>query len=113
VNQIKQRRKLERMLAKLGRRHLAFERGMRREDGGVEADLAEQAGTLESDALLACLQEEGEEQGVKVLAALRRLEQGTYGVCQDCQLEIGDARLEALPYAETCISCARERERSG
>lgn len=45
--------------------------------------------------------------------ALRNLEEGTYGVCQDCSQQIGDARLKAKPYARFCIECKSIREKSG
>ena len=39
-------------------------------------------------------------------AAFGRLDAGTYGVCEVCRGEIGEARLEAKPAARTCINCA-------
>jgi DnaK suppressor protein len=36
--------------------------------------------------------------------ALRRLDDGTYGVCEACGKEIGDARLEAMPEARFCVN---------
>ena len=44
-------------------------------------------------------------------AALKRIEEGTYGVCSNCGKSIPEARLEALPWATLCIDCQRERER--
>lgn len=38
--------------------------------------------------------------------ALAKLDEGTYGICEDCGEPIGDARLEALPMTRWCISCA-------
>ena len=43
--------------------------------------------------------------------ALRRIEDGTFGTCQNCGRPIAEERLEALPYAELCIDCKRESER--
>jgi DnaK suppressor protein len=37
--------------------------------------------------------------------ALRKLERGSYGVCETCGQKIIKARLEALPYARQCIAC--------
>jgi DnaK suppressor protein len=42
-----------------------------------------------------------------VHAALERLDAGTYGMCLACGRPIPDARLEALPSATTCVTCAR------
>lgn len=39
-------------------------------------------------------------------AAAQRIEDGTYGVCARCDNPIGEARLDALPGARTCIGCA-------
>ena len=44
-----------------------------------------------------------------VEGALGRLDNGTYGACEDCGKEIGDDRLEAIPSARRCISCASKR----
>ncbi|MFA1545001.1 TraR/DksA family transcriptional regulator [Actinomadura chokoriensis] len=38
--------------------------------------------------------------------ALRRLGEGTYGVCEQCGGPVGDDRLAARPAARTCIACA-------
>jgi RNA polymerase-binding transcription factor DksA len=39
--------------------------------------------------------------------ALERLEAGTYGTCRSCGRPVGDERLAAIPWAGTCIDCAR------
>ena len=41
-------------------------------------------------------------------AALKRIADGTYGVCQRCGARIDHARLEIVPDANLCIKCARE-----
>jgi RNA polymerase-binding transcription factor DksA len=45
-----------------------------------------------------------------IAAALERFDQGTYGRCEECQGEIPEARLRALPYARFCVECARKQE---
>jgi RNA polymerase-binding protein DksA len=56
-----------------------------------------------------------EENSVHVLgaidAALARIDDGTFGVCQRCGRPIVEERLEALPWATLCIDCKREQER--
>jgi RNA polymerase-binding transcription factor DksA len=37
--------------------------------------------------------------------ALRKIDEGTYGVCESCGQQIPDARLQALPYATLCVNC--------
>jgi RNA polymerase-binding protein DksA len=44
-------------------------------------------------------------------AALRRIEDGTYGICETCGQPISQERLEAIPYATQCIDCRRKGER--
>ena len=45
--------------------------------------------------------------------ALERMRQGDYGRCDGCSQAIPLARLQALPYATTCIQCQREAEKNG
>lgn len=42
--------------------------------------------------------------------ALERIEDGTYGVCLECEGKILKARLNAIPYASFCIKCASKLE---
>jgi RNA polymerase-binding protein DksA len=46
----------------------------------------------------------------QVEGALGRIEQGTYGKCEECGDEISAERLEAIPYAAYCIDCQRRQE---
>ncbi len=38
--------------------------------------------------------------------ALERIEDGTYGICADCESSIPVARLEALPHTKMCVTCS-------
>jgi DnaK suppressor protein len=40
--------------------------------------------------------------------ALVRIDQGTYGVCLECEEPISAKRLEALPWARYCVSCQEQ-----
>ena len=42
----------------------------------------------------------------ETLAALERIEKGTFGMCESCGSPIGEDRLDALPFARQCIRCA-------
>src|SRR4051794_3367194 len=44
----------------------------------------------------------------EVEAALRRIEQGTYGVCHECEEPISTKRLDAVPWAKYCVTCQEE-----
>ncbi len=42
---------------------------------------------------------------------LQRLEDGSYGTCQDCGRAIEEGRLRVLPYTSLCVQCAQRHER--
>ena len=43
--------------------------------------------------------------------ALERLDDGNYGVCESCGLEIGEERLTAMPFSRLCRDCQQDQER--
>lgn len=45
----------------------------------------------------------------KVEKAIKRIDDGVYGVCEACGAEIPIARLEVLPYATMCVTCASKK----
>ncbi|MCU0282272.1 MAG: TraR/DksA C4-type zinc finger protein [Candidatus Nanopelagicales bacterium] len=47
----------------------------------------------------------------QALRALRRLEAGTYGICEACAGPIAAGRLRAFPRATLCIACKQAEER--
>lgn len=72
------------------------------------ADLATATYDREMDYSL----EENSEQILgDIEAALKRLDDGSYGTCTKCGREIAGERLEARPWASLCIDCARNAER--
>jgi RNA polymerase-binding transcription factor DksA len=48
----------------------------------------------------------------EVLSALRRLDEGSYGQCENCGGPVGEERLRAVPYARYCVECAQQLEES-
>ncbi len=46
-----------------------------------------------------------------VLAALRRIDLGTYGTCVDCSSVVPEGRLEAKPEAARCVACQGKLDR--
>lgn len=65
--------------------------------------------TYEEEKALAL---EAHMQGIltRVEGALERFDKGTYGICENCGGPIDPERLEALPYAPTCLRCASGRQ---
>jgi DnaK suppressor protein len=43
-----------------------------------------------------------------VNSALEKIENGTYGICENCNEEIGEERLRACPEAKTCLNCGNK-----
>ncbi|RUM59722.1 MAG: TraR/DksA family transcriptional regulator [Persephonella sp.] len=42
--------------------------------------------------------------------ALKKIENGTYGICEECGEPIGEKRLEAIPWVRLCINCSQNEE---
>lgn len=42
--------------------------------------------------------------------ALVKLEEGTYGRCADCKVEISEKRLRTVPFARRCVACQSKQE---
>jgi RNA polymerase-binding protein DksA len=85
-------------------------RDVHHRDEPVEKDFAEQAVELENLEVLLELDRETRLELRHVLEALARIEDDEYGTCQNCGTPIAEARLEALPYTQSCFSCAKAME---
>jgi RNA polymerase-binding protein DksA len=85
------------------------------EDAGEETaydnHLADTATETYDRELDYTLEENSEHVLAEIDAALKRIEEGTYGICTNRGEQIAEERLEALPWATLCIDCARDRER--
>lgn len=52
-----------------------------------------------------------EQEGLnRLITTLQRFDAGTYGKCRGCGNDISEARLNAIPTAELCISCKKKEE---
>lgn len=43
--------------------------------------------------------------------ALKRIEEGTFGICEECKVHINKSRLKAVPQARLCVKCQEKREK--
>ena len=67
--------------------------------------------SFEQEFTLSLLQ--NEEQALQEIGdALDRIEQGTFGRCEECNAVIPKGRLQAVPYARHCVKCARKVQQS-
>lgn len=73
-----------------------------------EDDFGDRAIETAGDEVLEELGSAGLREIQQIRAALVRLEKGTYGVCTRCGEPVGERRLEAIPHAALCISCAEQ-----
>ena len=73
----------------------------------LSADWEEQATQLEGHDALEGIEKSKIQEIGRIREALRRIAQGSYGVCVQCGEPIDPKRLAALPTATRCISCAR------
>jgi DnaK suppressor protein len=75
------------------------------ERGGVGNHMADDANeTFEQEAMLT-LEQSIRRKLDQVNTALRKIEEGTYGICDNCGKPINPARLEARPSSLLCINC--------
>lgn len=68
------------------------------------------AGLSDSDRVQAALESMNRHRA-GVLAALERIEQGTYGQCLGCGKDVPEGRLEARPDASRCVPCQTKYDR--
>ena len=81
--------------------------GERDSASGDEADLGSMS-VAQEFALSMLQNESGAVQ--KIDAALRRIDDGEFGFCDDCEEPIAKPRLEAIPWTTLCIDCQRDAE---
>ena len=91
------------------------QRQLRREEPqhprpGLPLDLAETASITLGREIDYTLGENSGHVLVDIDAALKRIDDGTYGTCVSCGNEIPLGRLEAHPAASLCIDCKRRAE---
>jgi DnaK suppressor protein len=91
--------------------HEAFRKAGGEESGNLSnvpvhmADLA--SDQFEQEVTIRLLETE-EETLEEIAAALERMDNGSFGRCQECGREIATQRLRAIPYTRLCIDCANK-----
>ena len=78
--------------------------------GGWEDHLGDAATETHDRELDYGLEENADQVLGEIDAALKRIDDGTYGTCEVCGKPIGEERLEARPWATLCIDDQRKRE---
>ena len=74
-------------------------------------DFYDHASTDRDRELALMLADREREKLTHVDDALKRIETGTYGICESCEEEIDKERLAAMPFTKLCLSCQEDLER--
>jgi len=75
------------------------------------ADISDDAARSYGKKLQGDLEEQEWVKLKQVEAALKKVGDGEYGICEQCEQEILETRLEIMPYTEFCIQCLSEIEK--
>jgi RNA polymerase-binding transcription factor DksA len=76
-------------------------------EGGVDNHLADMATAMFDRELDEGLEEGANDTLIEIDAALQRIEEGTFGICEGCGKPIGAERLSAIPWTRLCIDDQR------
>jgi DnaK suppressor protein len=79
-----------------------------KDDGMDTYDLASDARDQEISVILT---DRVREKLAAIDEALSRIDDASYGACEECGLDIAEGRLIALPFTRLCVSCQSDRER--
>jgi DnaK suppressor protein len=74
-------------------------------------DFYDHASTDRDRELTLMLADRERDKLTKVDDALKRIEAGTYGICESCEEVIDKDRLAAMPFTKLCLSCQEDLER--
>jgi DnaK suppressor protein len=108
VGQIKEqltvrKQQLEEELTRLGQEKIS--------DDQVQ-DAGDQAFTSTMESLRTSLHDTRLEEYKRIVNALKMIDDGSYGICIDCQEAISEKRLKAFPNATRCLACQETFEES-
>jgi DnaK suppressor protein len=108
TNHVETRKRLLERQAELSARRQRLLADKRREADPLSTDAPDRAIQQENDQVVDSIEATIEAEATAIVGALRRLDEGSYGVCGTCGAEISPRRLDAVPYAELCQSCAAQ-----
>ena len=77
-------------------------------EGGDVCDIA--SSDRERDLTLR-LSERGREKLKEIEEALERIEDGSFGTCEQCEAKIPKGRLKVMPFSTTCVACKSKQEK--
>lgn len=74
-------------------------------------DSVDEASSTITQTLLNTMNKNHQQRILSVEAALRRIDEGVFGVCISCGKDIAADRLDAVPWATKCIKCKMQDEK--
>ena len=80
-----------------------------KDDGRDTYDLASDERDREINMILS---DRDREKLMAIEDALRQIDQGEYGICDECEEEIGVGRLKVMPFTRLCVRCQEDLERT-
>jgi DnaK suppressor protein len=86
------------------------ERDGREADEEATQDIADKAANSYTKEFLFHQSDENRRVLQLVSEALERMKEGTYGQCVECEEEVQQKRLEAVPWARHCIECQEKQD---
>ena len=99
----------------LARRNINFQRRLQLDESwtGLQEPEIEPEETAKKEKMAQALEQLDEQEKEEIEAidiALRKLATGSYGICEACGDSISVERLEAIPWIQVCVSCAKSQE---
>ena len=100
-------KKREDLVLEIGRRSRAGTESAAQDIGDIIDSVSEER-TRELDLILT---DREKRKLAQIDDAIDRIEENTYGLCEECGIKIPKARLKVLPFATYCVECQEKNER--
>jgi len=100
-------KKREELVQEIGRRSKASTESAAQDIGDILDSVSEER-TRELDLILT---DREKRKLAQIDDAIDRIEESTYGLCEECGVKIPKARLKVLPFAKYCVECQEKNER--
>jgi len=78
---------------------------------GEIGDMYDHASNERERELTLLLGERERDKLAEIDAALERIEDGTFGICEECEEKIHSGRLKAMPFTTVCVNCKSKEEK--
>ncbi|MGA7671813.1 MAG: TraR/DksA C4-type zinc finger protein [Nitrolancea sp.] len=80
---------------------------------GVDNHLGDDSDIVYEQERLLTVREELSNRRHRIELALKKMDRGTWGICENCGEPIAQERLDALPFVSLCITCQEQQDKRG